>query len=297
MAPGVILAQAIGRLGNYFNQELYGRPTNRAVGAGDFRAARCRGALDTLNGVSTGQLVAVVHPTFLYELIWNVLVFVFLIWADRRFRLGHGRLFALYVAAYCVGRFGVELMRSDYATLIAGIRMNSFTSTFVFLGAVVYMMVAPKGREDPATLVGRVDHGDDGDDEASPFDEVGKELTVVASTSGVVAAATVAGAEDESSAGTDIADEAEAVEVQPDETEELDSDEVEAESELGPEVEPETEPEADSEPEAEPEVEATEPAEVEATDGVESPAPEPKPRPLPAWEPMAPRRRWWQRQR
>jgi len=65
-----------------------------------------------------------VHPTFLYELLWNLLVFVFLLWADRKFRLGHGRLFALYVAAYCVGRFGVELMRDDTATHIAGIRIK-----------------------------------------------------------------------------------------------------------------------------------------------------------------------------
>ena len=82
------------------------------------------------------------------------MVFVFLIWVDRRFKLGHGRLFALYVAAYCVGRFWVELLRDDTATHIAGIRINSFTSTFVFIGAVVYIMLAPKGREDPKTLGG-----------------------------------------------------------------------------------------------------------------------------------------------
>jgi hypothetical protein len=96
----------------------------------------------------------VVQPTFLYELIWNVLVFVALIYIDRRFRLGHGRLFAVYVAAYCIGRFCVELLRDDTATHIAGIRINSFTSTFVFIGAVVYLMAAPKGREDPESLRG-----------------------------------------------------------------------------------------------------------------------------------------------
>ena len=68
-----------------------------------------------------------------------------LIWVDRRFKFGHGRLFALYVAGYCVGRFWVELLRNDTATHIAGIRINSFTSTFVFIGAVVYIMVAPEG--------------------------------------------------------------------------------------------------------------------------------------------------------
>ena len=104
--------------------------------------------------MSTGHVDKVVQPTFLYELLWNVLVFVVLIYVDRRFKFGHGRLFALYVASYCVGRFWVELLRDDTATHIAGIRINSFTSMFVFIGAVVYMLAAPKGREDPATLAG-----------------------------------------------------------------------------------------------------------------------------------------------
>ncbi|AHC25628.1 MULTISPECIES: prolipoprotein diacylglyceryl transferase [Mycobacteriaceae] len=155
IAPGIILAQAIGRLGNYFNQELYGRATTVPWGLEIYERRDAAGFRDTLNGVSTGQVIGVVHPTFLYELLWNLLVFALLIWADRRFNLGHGRLFALYVAGYCVGRFCVELLRSDTATLIAGIRINSFTSTFVFIGAVVYIMVAPKGREAPETLVGK----------------------------------------------------------------------------------------------------------------------------------------------
>jgi hypothetical protein len=108
----------------------------------------------SLDGTSTGQLAMVVQPTFLYELLWNLLVFALLLYLDRRFRIGHGRLFALYVAGYCVGRFGIELLRDDTATHIAGIRINSFTSTFVFIGAVVYLILAPKGREDPATLSG-----------------------------------------------------------------------------------------------------------------------------------------------
>jgi prolipoprotein diacylglyceryl transferase len=188
IAPGIVLAQAIGRLGNYFNQELYGRPTTLPWGLEIYERRDNAGALDSLNGVSTGQLVDVVHPTFLYELLWNLLVFAVLIWVDRRFKIGHGRLFALYVAGYCVGRFWVELMRSDVATHIAGIRINTFTSTFVFVAAVVYIMVAPKGREDPATLKGK-----DVDAEESVLDELGEELTAVAATSGVVAAAKVAG--------------------------------------------------------------------------------------------------------
>lgn len=211
VAPGVILAQGIGRLGNYFNQELYGRPTDLPWGLEIYDRTDGSGAVrpDLLNGVSTGQVYDVVHPTFLYELLWNLLVFFFLLWADRRFRLGHGRLFALYVAAYCVGRFGVELMRSDTATLIAGIRVNSFTSTFVFIGAVVYMMVAPRGREDPSTLAGR--RTDDGVDVIEH--DSGAVLKVPAAVAvGAGAAAAGAGAaagdddDEEPAADSDVAD-------------------------------------------------------------------------------------------
>ncbi len=156
IAPGIILAQAIGRLGNYFNQELFGRETTMPWGLEIFYRRDPAGFVDvhSLDGVSTGQLAMVVQPTFLYELLWNLLVFALLIVLDRRLTLGHGRLFALYVAGYCIGRFWIELLRDDTATHVAGIRVNSFTSTFVLIGAVVYLILAPKGREDPATLSG-----------------------------------------------------------------------------------------------------------------------------------------------
>ena len=198
VAPGIVLAQAIGRIGNYFNQELYGRTTSLPWGLEIFERRDSNGALDSLNGVSTGQLIEIVHPTFLYELLWNLLVFVLLIWVDRRFRIGHGRLFALYVAAYCFGRFWIELMRSDMATHIAGIRINSFVSVFVFIGAVVYIMVAPKGREDPSELVGYAE--DDEGAEDSPTEKIEKELVAVAATTGVVAAAKAAGEHDDEDA-------------------------------------------------------------------------------------------------
>jgi prolipoprotein diacylglyceryl transferase len=220
IAPGIVLAQAIGRLGNYFNQELYGRATNVPWGLKIYERRDANGMIDYLNGVSTGHVDKIVQPTFLYELIWNVLVFVFLIYADRRFKLGHGRLFALYVAAYCVGRFWVELLRDDTATHIAGIRINSFTSMFVFIGAVVYIILAPKGREDPATLAGKPREPKEAEPAAvamkepaavetkeevpqkpeAPEDsalvEWTKELAAVAATSGIVAGVAVA-AEDE----------------------------------------------------------------------------------------------------
>jgi prolipoprotein diacylglyceryl transferase len=174
IAPGIVLAQAIGRIGNYFNQELFGRETTMPWGLEIFYRRDPAGFVDvhSLDGVSTGQLAMVVQPTFLYELLWNLLVFAILIYLDRRFTIGHGRLFAAYVALYCVGRFCVELLRDDTATHIAGIRVNSFTSMFVFIGAVVYLILAPKGREDPATLSGSAaellepDSIDDADDAA-----------------------------------------------------------------------------------------------------------------------------------
>ncbi|MFY1599763.1 prolipoprotein diacylglyceryl transferase [Micromonospora sp. WMMD737] len=181
IAPGIILAQAIGRLGNYFNQELYGRETTVPWGLEIYERRNAAGALDNLNGVSTGQLQAIVHPTFLYELLWNLLVFAALIYIDRRWRIGHGRLFAMYVAGYCLGRFWIELMRSDEAQLLAGIRINSFTATFVFIGAVVYIMAAPKGREAPETLRGAA--------AGEPAVEEAVKQVAVASGAGVVAAA------------------------------------------------------------------------------------------------------------
>lgn len=212
VAPGIVLAQAIGRLGNYFNQELYGRETTVPWGMEIFYRRDSSGVVDvhSLDGVSTGQVAAVVHPTFLYELLWNLLVFVFLLYIDRRYRLGHGRLFALYVASYCVGRFWIELMRDDTATLVAGIRINVFTATFVFIGAVVYMLLAPKGREDPATLQGRRDPESAGDaadellEDESLAEEIADDLLAAAKGSGILAAVTVAGdheAEDAELAG------------------------------------------------------------------------------------------------
>jgi prolipoprotein diacylglyceryl transferase len=228
LAPGLVLAQAIGRLGNYFNQELYGRETTRPWGLEIFYRRDPSGYVDphSLDGISTGQVAAVVQPTFLYELIWNVLVFVVLIYLDRRFTLGHGRLFAAYVAFYCIGRFCVELLRDDTATHIAGIRINSFTSTFVFIGAVVYLMVAPKGREDPESLRG---NDDVDEEEPEPEQEAAEAEAVQADEPDV---------EEE-------ADEPEAEE--PDTTErEAHEEPLEAVSEEQSEIEPETQTETET---------------------------------------------------
>lgn len=260
LAPGLILAQAIGRLGNYFNQELYGRDTTLPWGLEIFYRRDPSGFVDphSLDGVSTGQLAAVVQPTFLYELLWNLLVFVFLIYLDRRFTIGHGRLFATYVAGYCVGRFCVELLRDDAATLIAGIRINSFTSTFVFIGAVVYIMAAPKGREDPATLRGNADVDEEA--EVEPEAESVTEPAAVAATSGAL--------QDQRTEDKAAEPEPEEPGAEEPEAEQPEAEEPEAEQ-PGAEEPKAEEPEAEEleaeEPEAEqPEAEESEAAEAEA---------------------------------
>jgi prolipoprotein diacylglyceryl transferase len=275
VAPGIILAQAIGRLGNYFNQELYGRETTVPWGLEIFYRRDPTGYIDphSLDGISTGQLAVVVQPTFLYELIWNVLVFVILIYIDRRYAIGHGRLFAAYVALYCVGRFWVELLRDDTATHIAGVRINSFTSTFVFIGAVVYIILAPKGREDPESLRGK-DHVADESGESEPEVEPADELASVAAASAATTATAASAGDDgkqpkaeavEAPAEEPEVEEAKAEALEAAEPEAEDADEAKAE-------EPVAEEAAAEEPEEPAAEEAEEPAAVEPA--VEEPKPE-----------------------
>ena len=148
LAPGIILAQAIGRLGNYFNQELYGGPTDLPWAL----EIDPQHLVTDENGVLY-EVGTTFHPTFLYESLWNIGVAVLLIWADRRFRLGHGRVFALYVAAYCVGRGWIEYLRIDpvQADDILGLRLNVWTSIVLFVASVAYLWWSARrhpGREE-----------------------------------------------------------------------------------------------------------------------------------------------------
>jgi prolipoprotein diacylglyceryl transferase len=142
IAPGLLVAQAVGRLGNWFNNELHGGPTSlpwalKVYQWGDGRA---------VIGPDGHPVVAgYFHPTFLYELLWNLAAAALVVWADRRFRLGHGRAFALYVASYCAGRVWIEMLRDDTAEHFFGIRLNVFTSIVVGLVAVGFL-VALRGR-------------------------------------------------------------------------------------------------------------------------------------------------------
>ena len=147
LAPGIVLAQAVGRLGNWFNQELYGAETAVPWALDIYYRVDEQGAFAPLTGRSTGEVIASVHPTFLYELVWNLLVFAFLLWADKHFRLGHGRVFWLYVAGYTMGRFAIELMRTDAATLILGLRVNTWVSGLLFVVSLGIFFLLPRGRE------------------------------------------------------------------------------------------------------------------------------------------------------
>lgn len=136
VAPGIAVAQAIGRWGNWFNQELFGRPTDVPWAV----------AIDPANRPAGYEQYETFHATFLYESLWCLLVAAVVIWADKRFTLGHGRAFALYVFVYCVGRLGIEAVRIDDATLVAGLRINIWTSIIIGAAALAYVIVVGRRR-------------------------------------------------------------------------------------------------------------------------------------------------------
>jgi prolipoprotein diacylglyceryl transferase len=118
VAPAIPLAQAIGRLGNWFNQELYGRPTGLPWGL----------RIDPAHRPAGLEHVATYHPTFLYEALWNLLLIGVLLRIEQRSSLRPGRLFALYVGGYALGRLWVESLRIDHANTILGLRLNIWVS-------------------------------------------------------------------------------------------------------------------------------------------------------------------------
>ena len=132
VAPGLALAQSIGRWGNWFNQELFGKPTTLPW-ALEISAAKAKSA-----GFEAGTTF---HPTFLYESLGCLLICVALIKIDKRWRPQNGRLFAMYVASYTFLRFFVESLRIDTAKLIGGLRLNQWTSIIFFTASVVYLII------------------------------------------------------------------------------------------------------------------------------------------------------------
>jgi prolipoprotein diacylglyceryl transferase len=150
LAPGIVLAQAVGRWGNWFNQELYGKPSTLPWAL----------KIDPQHRVDLAaayQKYATFHPTFLYECLWDIGTAGVVLWADRRLKLGHGRAFAVYVMAYTLGRGWIEYLRIDpvQASDVFGLRLNVWTSIVVFLGAAVYFVVSGRRHPDRETSVWR----------------------------------------------------------------------------------------------------------------------------------------------
>lgn len=137
-APGVLVAQAFGRWGNWFNSELFGRPTDLPWGLEVAPEHRPPGYAD----------VETFHPTFLYESLWCLAAFAVVVWADRRFRLGHGRVVALYVMAYTIGRGWIEALRIDDVQMddVLGLRLNVWTSLALLLLAAAYFVWSSRAR-------------------------------------------------------------------------------------------------------------------------------------------------------
>ncbi|MFL6110129.1 MAG: prolipoprotein diacylglyceryl transferase [Catenulispora sp.] len=149
-APGIALAQGIGRLGNWFNNELYGRATDLPWGLRIYQWNPSAGhAIADANGKA--EVLGTFQPVFLYELLWDFAVAAAVISADRRWRLGHGRAFGMYVAMYTVGRLWIEALRVDTANHILGLRLNVWTALIVGIAAAVATVLSARrhpGREE-----------------------------------------------------------------------------------------------------------------------------------------------------
>jgi prolipoprotein diacylglyceryl transferase len=137
--PGVIFAQGIGRWGNWFNNELYGRATSlpwklqiHCLDIDVGHATTCPGTSSTVLGYF--------QPTFLYECIWDILIGIGLLLLDRRLRLGRGNVMALYAMGYTVGRSWTEWLRIDHANHFLGLRINDWTCLVVFLGGLAWFL-------------------------------------------------------------------------------------------------------------------------------------------------------------
>jgi len=142
LAPGLPVAQAIGRFGNWFNNELYGSPTHLPWGLKVYEYDLGAGTVlrDNVTGAPIEVPGGPFQPTFLYEALWNIGIAVLIWQLDKRYKFGKGRAFALYVMAYTVGRFWVEALRIDDAHHFLGMRINDWVSILVFLGALAYFL-------------------------------------------------------------------------------------------------------------------------------------------------------------
>lgn len=167
-APAIPLAQAIGRWGNWFNQELFGKVTDLPW------------ALEIDSAHNLGYPAGTTfHPTFLYESLWNFGLVGVLLWIDRKLRLGPGRLMAVYIMGYGVGRYWVEGLRIDPSRYVGGLRWNQWVSLAAVVGGALYL-VATHGKKwpdeipvegavgeetvhDDEMVDGEIEHGDSAD--------------------------------------------------------------------------------------------------------------------------------------
>jgi phosphatidylglycerol---prolipoprotein diacylglyceryl transferase len=161
VAPAIPVAQAIGRLGNWFNQEVFGRPTDLPWGL----------EIDPENRPSRYATETTFHPTFLYEGLWNLALAGALVLYERRRPGGRpGRLFALYVGGYALGRLWVEALRADPASQLFGIRINIWVSAIVFLAAVAWLIIT-RGRM-PDESPDESPHAEGAAEDGDPADDV-----------------------------------------------------------------------------------------------------------------------------
>ena len=158
LAPALLVAQAVGRWGNWFNQELFGAPTTLPWGL-QIDAAHLPA------GYPVGTLF---HPTFLYECLWNLAGAALIVALERRRRFAAGQLFGMYLMVYTAGRAWIEMLRIDDAHTIAGVRLNVWTSLAVFLlGVALFVLAGRLGR--PREVAGDGAATDDDEHEgASP---------------------------------------------------------------------------------------------------------------------------------
>ena len=137
-APGLLLAQGIGRIGNWWNQELFGKPTSLPWGLEIDVEHRPAQYIDN----------ETFHPTFLYELIWDFAGVALLIWVGKRYRIRPPGLFCLYVAYYCFGRFFEELLRVDPSHHLGGLRLNAWVSIVLFvIASAAFVWIQRRGRD------------------------------------------------------------------------------------------------------------------------------------------------------
>jgi prolipoprotein diacylglyceryl transferase len=139
IGPAVVVGQAIGRFGNYFNQELFGRPTTLPWGL----------EIDLAHRPAGYTQYAAFHPTFLYESLWCLFVFGAIAFAERRIGLRKGQPFAMYVCLYTLGRTWFEALRIDKATRVLGVRFNLLVSAALCVGAAAwFVLLARRSRDD-----------------------------------------------------------------------------------------------------------------------------------------------------